>query len=438
MKRGTLRRLSIGIVLVTVAWSPIGSQELEVAPSVHHLDELAREPMVVRHPSGALFVAGYGSQVTGTDPEAPPRLWKSSDGGATWSRVDVGTSEDGAAGNSDVDLAVGPDGTLYFLVMGFDRSSREGTHIAIGSSRDLGESWRWTRLSEARFDDRPWVEVAPDGTAHVVWNDDRGVSHAVSTDRGRSWTERERIHPEGGSSHLAVGPDGEVAVRITPVGASGNRYFEGVDLVAVSTDGGKTWTKHQAPGERIWDATDPEGVPRWVEPIAWDAEGALYSLWSEGSRVRLARSLDQGETWATWTVLEDLAQAYFPYLVARSGGELAATWFVGSGEELAVRVVAIEVPEESGSRLSVRRSDPFQIDAWQEVEDPDPERTAAGEYVPVLFLDDDRLGVATPIQDKPRDRWGFSWWIVGDSDAGEPTRPPRRVERQRRSERAER
>ncbi|MDX1645021.1 MAG: sialidase family protein, partial [Thermoanaerobaculia bacterium] len=184
--------------------------------------------------------------------------------------------------------------------------------------------------------------------------------------------------------------------------------------VAVSTDGGRTWTKHEAPGERIWDATDPEAVPRWVEPIAWDAAGALYSLWSEGSRVRLARSLDQGETWAFWTVLEESAAAYFPYMVAHGAGELAASWFVGSGVDLAVRVVAIEVPEDADAELAVRRAAPFQIDAWNEVKGDDPGRTPAGEYVPVVFLDEGRLGVASSIQDLRRDRWGFTWWSLVD------------------------
>jgi len=390
------------------------ASELVLEQPVHHLDRLAREPMVVLHPSGTLFVSGYGSQVTGTDPEAVPRLWKSSDGGAHWETVDVGTAAEGAAGNSDVDLAVGPDGTLYFLAMGFDRTKGEGTHIAIGASPDIGASWNWTRLSETRFDDRPWVEVAPDGTAHAVWNDDHGVSHAVSNDAGRTWEERERIQREGGSSHLAVGPEGRVAVRIAPIAASGNRFFEGVDRIAVSSDGGSTWTTHPAPGERDWDPTfrEPDAVPRWVEPVAWDAAGALYSLWSEGWRVRLARSVDSGASWDTWTVGEETATAYFPYAVARGSGEVAATWFVGSGDALRVRLVAVRVPEAATSPLEVWRSEPFGIDAWQEVDEPEPARTPAGEYVPVVFLPGGGLGVATPIQDRPRDRWGFSWWTA--------------------------
>src|SRR2546426_12661108 len=49
---------------------------LTVAQRVDHLDVLSREPMVVQHPDGSLFVAGYG--------EPRPTLWKSHDSGATW------------------------------------------------------------------------------------------------------------------------------------------------------------------------------------------------------------------------------------------------------------------------------------------------------------------------------------------------------------------
>ncbi len=402
-----------GFGLALIAWSSaVAGEPLELAEPVHHLDLLAREPMLVEHPAGALFVAGYGSQVTGTDPEAQPRLWRSDDGGASWSRVDVGTREQRATGNSDVDLTVAPDGTLYFLSMGFDRSVREGVHISIGVSADVGETWSWTRLSETRFDDRPWVRVAPDGVAHVIWNDDRGVSYATSDDRGATWVEHERISPLGGSSHLAVGPHGELAARLSPIAASANRFHEGVDLILVSTDGGDTWVKREAPGERVWDSSfsKPGVIPRWVEPLAWDADGALFSLWSEGTTVRVGRSRDRGETWTTWTVFEVDEPSFFPYMVARGPGELAATWFTGGPENLGVHLARIQVP--SDGEPSVRLSERFLIEAWDERREPAPGRTPAGEYVPVAFLGDGRLAVATPIQDLRGDRWGFSWWTT--------------------------
>ena len=64
---------------------------LTLAAPIDHLDAPAREPMIVEHPDGTLFVSGYGS--------GAPVLWKSGDSGATWSRVKVGTNADGAAGN---------------------------------------------------------------------------------------------------------------------------------------------------------------------------------------------------------------------------------------------------------------------------------------------------------------------------------------------------
>jgi len=235
----------------------------------------------------------------------------------------------------------------------------------------------------------------------------------VSTDGGRTWEERPRLHPGGGSSHMALGPGGEVAVRVTPCYASGNRFEEGLELIVVSTDGGQHWRPHPAPGERKWDATfrddDPTKVPRWVEPLAWDADGALFHLWSEGQELLLARSVDQGESWSRWIVAQDEEVAFFPYLVARGSGELAATWFSGRGESLAAHVALIQVPHVEDEELTVLRSEPFQPDSWLESEGS-PSRDPAGEYLPVAFLSGGGLGVVSPVQDAPGNRFGFTWW----------------------------
>jgi len=359
--------------------------------------------MVVEHPEGVLFVAGFAG--SNAERQKPPKLFMSIDGGTTWGAVDVGSPDQGAMGNSDVDLAVASDGTLYFLTMMYDRTKREGTHISVGVSRDVGETWTWTCLSKNRFVDRPWIDVAPEGIAHVIWNDGQGVCYAVSTDDGQTWIERPRINPQGGSSHLAVGPGGEIAVRISPGSASMNRYDEGVELIAVSVDGGETWEKRTAPG-------NPAGIPaslRWVEPLAWDAEGTLYHLWSEGSDLWLGRSQDRGETWDSWTVVTGKNVLYFPYLAARGHGELAATWFSGRRNKLLGHVALIDASGDS--QPLVRNADPFQIDCWRMLGDSQF-RNTGGEYFPVLFLSSGNLCMVTTIQNYLQNRQGFSWYRV--------------------------
>jgi len=218
--------------------------KLVLAQHVETLGPPAREPMIIEHPSGVQFVTGYMTP-------GRPQLWKSLDQGATWTRIDVGSEAQGAIGNSDCDLAVAADGTIYFVSLIYN-GKEQGIGIAVGVSHDIGATWSWASISKVRFDDRPWVAIAPDGTAHIIWNNGGGVSHSVSRDRGVTWTTGLRIHYKGGSSHLAVGPNGEVAARIIPLSVAGSTYHHGVDLIAVSTDGGATWQKHPAELAATW------------------------------------------------------------------------------------------------------------------------------------------------------------------------------------------
>lgn len=385
---------------------PASITQLEVTHRVDHLGGLAREPMVAEHPNGTLFVSGYGG--------LRPNLWRSTDRGVTWTRVDVGGEARGAIGNSDVDLAVAADGTLYFLNMHYDRTASEGRQISIGVSRNVGATWAWTMISKVRYDDRPWVEVAPDGAAHIVWNDGSGVSHVMTRDRGATWSTRTRIHDKGGSSHLAVGPKGEVAVRITPTSASGRTFHAGIELIALSVDRGVTWQKQPAPGRRDWA---PMGTPgftdRWVEPIAWDEAGGLYSLWTDPSGVHLARSADRAKTWTTWTIARMPGSAFYPYLIARGRGQLAATWFSATSptrEDLKWQAALIDVPD-GDARPRVIQSSPQAQETWRK--DPGSNtlyRDPGGEYIGLTFLRAGGIGLATTIQNDAQKRMGFTWW----------------------------
>lgn len=369
-----------------------------------------REPMIVEHPDGTLFVSGYGSPDFNA-PQTVPRLWRSTDHGKSWNLVNVGSEASGAIGNSDVSLAVAGDGTLYFATMVFDLKTMEGAQITVGVSQDVGKTWRWTTLSKKRFDDRPWVAVAPDGAAHIIWNDGSGVCHSVSRDHGSHWSEPKRIHPAGGSSHLAVGPNGEVAVRIVPTSASGYKIDEGVDLIAISTDGGLTWQDREVPGHRDFAPEGTDGVtPRWVEPLAWDTHGALYNVSTTIKGIWLSRSVDLGLHWRTWKIADADELSYYPYLTVSKGGEIAATWYSGAGANLHWQACRVKVSQ--AGELTVLRSPLLTTDSWSvpDTHGNAPVRDTAGEYLAALFLRDGTLAVVTPIQNPALKRYGFSFW----------------------------
>ncbi|HUQ18208.1 MAG TPA: sialidase family protein [Gemmatimonadaceae bacterium] len=404
---GSMAVLAASIACAATASSHDPSpRTLRLTQRVEHIDLAAREPMVVQHPDGTLFVAGYFG-------ETVPTLYRSSDRGASWERVSVGADAEGA-GNSDVDLAIARDGTLYFISMVFDRKKDEGTQISIGASPDRGATWHWKTISKTAGDDRPWIDVAPDGTAHAIWNDGKGVSHVVSRDRGKTWSEPKRIHSDGGSSHLAIGPRGEIAARITPFSRSGNVFNPAVDLIAISEDQGLTWRKSPAPSHLKWVSfeesdKDPNSIDRWVEPLAWDATGNLYHLWTDTSGVHVGRSSDRGSTWRTWRIAVSGPRPHYPYLTARGNGDLAATWWTGTDSDLRAHAARITIRNDSPL---VVMSEPFLVDAWkrQQPGDTTLHRDSAGEYFPVVLLDNGDLGVVTPVQNIPAKRTGFTWW----------------------------
>jgi len=404
----------IALALAAAAIAALPAQQpapLRVAERVTHLDSLAREPMVAQLPGGALLVSGYSQSITS--------IWRSTNGGAAWQRLGARAEVDGLLANSDVALAVAPDGTLYWAAMVFDRSTGRGVAVNVGVSGDAGATWRWTQPTRAPFDDRPWIGVAPDGAVHLIWNDGGGVRHSMSTDRGATWTEGPRVSGAGGSSALAIGPHGELAVRIVPISASGNVFAAGADSLAISTDRGASWRTLAMPGTRDWRAFDDTSAaarrapatPRWVEPVAFDAAGTLWAAWTDRGALHLARSTDLGAHWRDDAIAQGGATLYYPFLAARGDGDVAVSWFSGARDSLRVHVARVAAGRGSDAPR-VAESEAIAIDAFgltARHEDP-ATRSSAGEYVGVAFLRDGSLALVTPVQNERGAKFGFTFW----------------------------
>lgn len=366
----------------------------------------AREPSIALAADGTLFVAGYWGATRFAE-RGPgdadnvllsPLVWRSRDDGATWERLATGNVADGAVGNSDVSLAIGPDGrvwiaSLHFvpvvapvgLVVPGAPYGATASAVYVGWSDDGGDSWTWTLARRGPYVDRPWIRIGEDGLAHLVWNDHEGVYHATSTD-GAQWTPARRVAEGGGTGGFDVSDAGELAVRVVPLRGSGLYPMGDADGVAVSADRGETWTMRALPGERVWDAgtlSATVAIPRAWDPVAFDASGRLCAAWAEPGSMQLACSEDLAATWSTPRAIADDAhgQPFFPFL-RRADDGLAASWFADADGVISAHAARLRGDEVASVVLA-----------------GDTGSDDHGEYFEIVATPDGGLAAAVPVLD---------------------------------------
>lgn len=404
-------RTTLFLLLSILTSSLLGQStiELMVKNKIDHLTTLAREPMVCEHPNGSLFVTGY------TNDSGSPQLWKSEDQGRSWTSVDIGTIEDGAIGNSDADLFIDAKGNIYLLSMtytklpedmdGFDFSTMKGERVVVGISRDEGQSWSWQTISENDYDDRPWITGTTDGSLHIIWNDGKGVHHSTSKDEGKTWQKRPSISPKGGSSFLANGYNGQLAVRVAPLSASGFTKDEDTDFIQLSLDNGTTWKAVEIPEKKKWNQ-DLSGIPRWVEPLVWDKEDRLYMLSSDGKQLKLSITNDNGDSWKEHIVASNADTLYYPYMEMSPQGILC-TWVAGFNENVKHHAAMLIMEED---KVHTYALEPLKLDVWSRFALGGYQRSTGGEYFPIIPLSNGNFGMVTTIQHANANREGFTWW----------------------------
>ncbi len=321
-------------------WSPIGPEGGEIRA-------LAADPQQ----SGVVYAGSWGG------------VFKSSDGGATWSRTSRGLK-----GSAVCSLAVAPSNRSRVYA---------GTDNGVLASRDGGATWTATALQglyvlslavDPRDADRVWAGTqnslfrSRDGGAHwsaadsdliarvvdvaldpvhpdtvyaaVAGLEDFGVDGIVkSTDAGATWkllgNGLEPAYPWQDNVRLAVDPKAPNVVY-----ASFREFPDPSirpDVTYRSTDGGGHWSATEG------------GFP-----LAVDRDGAVYA----GDR----RSTDHGATWQRVAAPPDSASRYAAggTLWAASGGsgvlrslDRAATWQVSPGGPRATAVTSIAIDPDT-------------------------------------------------------------------------------------------
>ena len=154
-------------------------------------------------PDGTIYVAYYDSGDDGwLKGEAMIMVVKSEDGGKTWSKPVVA-----AVLPNEVDyyytalgvpffrwwssmfpvIDVGPDGTVYIVYAAdANASDSDPSDIFLVYSSDGGETWSEpVRVNDDAGDAAqffPWIDVSPDGVAHIAWGDTRLAPRGLGYD----------------------------------------------------------------------------------------------------------------------------------------------------------------------------------------------------------------------------------------------------------------
>ena len=258
-------------------------------------------------PTGRTFAAAPKQSSLGS----PAGLHRTSDGGATWQRVELPFANYGFN-----DMVVGLDGAL-FLAPATGGSFYGSLGLGLFRSRDGGDTWEDVSIVDS--DGVPFrtshIERSPDGSLWAIVSA-LGISAQMhrSTDGGDTW--ERRADPPFARAFTA-GPDGSLWL-----GAS--QFQDGIQA-ARSTDGAATWeVVLSEPGLRVGGigvastgtaivSANPQGYRAelggpWapvdlalqqtyveVDAFAETDSGVLYGAADGGDAV--VRSLDDGVTW---------------------------------------------------------------------------------------------------------------------------------------------
>lgn len=326
------------------------------------------EPTLAVMADGTLFItAKAGNQDKPSLYEGASWLWRSRDGGASWSTLrepirEVPTTpvtrEPVRA--SDPDVLVSNDGWVYYLDWWITRAPLVvppglpvglpgPTNFVVERSQDGGETWEKTPTTipadEGLGVDRPWlvsgkagfVGIAYNGMGDVISGGSPGLRFVTSTDHGATWGTPITAVPEKAGEFLLIGRPfalGETRI-VMPYGRvvdAGDDYpfNDPAEVhVAWSDDQGATWKTTML-------ATEPEGFDQiWPVQGTSSPDGNAFVAWSAvngTSRVLSYAQSGDGATWNTPQRLTSSGASMLPWIAAQSAQRFAVGYFNSTHE----------------------------------------------------------------------------------------------------------
>jgi photosystem II stability/assembly factor-like uncharacterized protein len=224
---------------------------------------------------GVLYaVSGYGAQ----------SLWKTSDGGTSWTDVLAGTEYETHADYRFVNnVSLDPTDHLHLVVSTHGACKDPYGPSCIAETKDGGQSWKLLKAPEG------WVEGG--GLVLVkgglwIWC---GSTMMVTTDGGQSW--KPDVLAGGGTC------EAEYTIRSFEPAANGNYYLGSRNGVLVSSDGEHWQRSPNTNGFMVMIAQGSKQVfaaNQWA-PVLWTAQLDSDDTWTElAAPAQIAQGSDGG------------------------------------------------------------------------------------------------------------------------------------------------
>jgi hypothetical protein len=258
--------------------------------------------------------------------------------GASGCKLEYRGQPNGAGGvgasGGDIDIAIAPKknplGFFNVYVASLNLAS-----VNVATSQDRGTTFSQTPVQGGLpVDDREWIAAFGPATSLLTYHDiaTDNIDVLRSDDSGALYTQVSRAIPDTDykamdNQHGNIVIDhrntsGAVAGQfwayqsfVAPHSSSDSSLDEA--FLAVSNDGGSTWTDRAIPCSYEPGTNIAQNFPN----VSVAPNGTLWYAWSDGTAIRTAKSGDHGQTWkCSGAVSKGSPEAIFPWLVATSNG----------------------------------------------------------------------------------------------------------------------
>ena len=367
-------RVVFAVFLILVGVSVTNAQLVNIATDATDPSNLKdHEPSIAVNPLNALeivvttFSEGWG-------PDEPAPVWRSTDGGATWTKIFILPQPDElSTGICDQKPSFDGSGNLHIAILAcgvpepscfvFRQAGDAGTALTFGERYgddqphldfDIGAGSAFLgRLYS------PWLNFTAASARSTVARSTDGGDDVTNAGAGDNSTFRNR------TTRVAVARDGKVYIiyKQHELGspAAGTNFEDSHFRVNRSDDGGVTWDAIGAAGVSVHgdDAvqtwfTNQFGNPdrgktsRARSSDAWIAvdpgDGDVYAAFCDRDasgfgQIFVARSTDDGETWTNTRVTDGTHHSAFPEIAVAANGAVAVLYidFDDSGSETIFR-----------------------------------------------------------------------------------------------------